>query len=326
MDAKNKYRELCKTERTIPVFSRDWWLDAVCGAEGWDVVIVEKGAQVVASLPYYLSGDILGQRIVMPKLTQTMGPWIKYPEGQKHDKRLSYEKELMTDLIKGLPKFRFFRQNFHYSITNWLPFYWQGFSQTTRYTYVIEDLNDLDAVFSNFSHSKRKNIKRAEKSVTVNYDLSAKDFYDNHKLTLSKQGQEIGYSYDLFSRIYDAAYTAGCGKAIYCVDEENNIHSGLFVIWDECSAYDLISTIDPDFRNSGSASLLIREIIKYVADKTEKFDFEGSMIEAVERSFRSFGGLQKQFFSISKDSQGPLVKFIDLLLKKSKQLKRKIRR
>ena len=166
---------------------------------------------------------------------------------------------------------------------------------------MIEGLDDLDSVFDNFDHAKRKNIKRAEKTVTVKYDLPAKEFYENHKMTLAKQGQKISYSYDLFSRIYCAAYANNSGKTIYCTDGQDNIHAGLFVIWDDCSAYDLISTIDPAFRNSGAASLLIREVIKYVSSMTGKFDFEGSMIEPVERSFRSFGARQKPYFLISKD-------------------------
>lgn len=41
----------------------------------------------------------------------------------------------MNYFIDNLPKFDYFNMNFHYSITNWLPFYWRGFKQTTRYTY-----------------------------------------------------------------------------------------------------------------------------------------------------------------------------------------------
>jgi len=119
-------------------------------------------------------------------------------------------------------------------------------------------------------------------------------------MTLSREGKRIVYSYDKFKQIYETCYDRDSGKAIYCVDDNNNIHSGLFVVWDQNSAYDLISTIDPQFRNSGSASLLIREIIRYVSSKTRKFDFEGSMIESVEQSFRRFGAIQRRYFRINK--------------------------
>ena len=300
MTNREKYRGFCKKEVNIPIFSKDWWLDSVCGQSGWDVVLVEKGREVFASLPYYKTKKSIFNIITMPALTQTMGVYIKYPENQKYEKRLSYEKEIMNQLIDALPNVDHYSQNFHYSMTNWLPFYWKGYSQTTRYTYVIDDLTDLEKVFINFNHSKRKNIKKSEQLLTIKFDLSETDFYNNHKMTLSKQKSEISYSFELFKSIYENGYKNNSAKTIYAVDENNNIHGALFIIWDDNSAYDLISTIDPDFRNSGSASLLVKEAIRFVSTKTKKFDFEGSMMESVESSFRQFGAVQKPYFNISK--------------------------
>jgi hypothetical protein len=309
---RQKYREFCKVKRSIPIFSKDWWLDATCGVDNWDVVLVEKGDLIIASLPYFIRKTSFKfvpksiknifqiSRICLPPLTQTMGVYIDYPPNQNATKRLSFEKDICNKLIEQLPRVDRFSQNFDYNFTNWLPFYWKGFRQTTRYTYVIENLTNLDETFSYFSHAKRKNIKKAKKEVTVKFDLSAKDFYENHRLTLKKQNTTINYSFDTFNRIYDAVYSQGCGKTIYAEDDNKRIHAALFVVWSEESAYDLISTIDPDFRTIGAATLLIQEIIKYVAPKTKCFDFEGSMIEPVEQSFRQFGTVQKPYFAISK--------------------------
>ena len=318
---KEKYRQFCRKEDKLTIFSRDWWLDAVCGENNWDVALMEKEGKIIASLPYYLKKDFRSNIITMPLLTQTMGPYILYPEFQKAEKRLSYEKEVMDNLIGQLPDFTLFIQHFNYSITNWLPFYWQGFKQSTRYTYIIDDLTNLDSVFGNFSHAKRKNIKRAEETVSIHFDLPANDFYQNHKLTLKKQNEKILYEYDLFQKIYSSCYQHNAGKTIYAVDKKGNIHAALFVIWYAESAYNLISTIDPDFKNSGSASLLVKEIIKYLSGKTKKFDFEGSMIEGVERSFRQFGAKQVPYFLIYKDNRNGIQKGINYLLN---MVKRKI--
>ena len=51
---KEIYREQCGNEPSIPIFSRDWWLDAVCGKDNWDAAVVEKGGWVVGSMPYYI--------------------------------------------------------------------------------------------------------------------------------------------------------------------------------------------------------------------------------------------------------------------------------
>jgi hypothetical protein len=57
---------------------------------------------------------------------------------------------------------------------------------------------------------------------------------------------------------------------------------------------------DPAHRTSGAASLCIWEAIARQPDTTEVFDFEGSVIEPIERFFRGFGALQTPYFHVSK--------------------------
>jgi lipid II:glycine glycyltransferase (peptidoglycan interpeptide bridge formation enzyme) len=280
------------------IFSQAWWLDAVAPGQ-WGEVTVTKGGQIFARMPYVMRKRRGFATVGMPMLTQALGPWLR-PYPGKCANRLSEEKQLMSSLIDQLPPFDYFQQNFHYSITNWLPFYWKGFTQTTRYTYVLEDLANLSSIFRGFTKAKRKNIRRAESIVTVRQDLPAEDFYNNHVLTLAKQGQKIVYSRELLHRIFQASYERSAGKTFYAIDKNGGLHSAILVIWDSSSAYFLISTIDPDFRDSGSATLLIWEAVQYLADKTRKFDFEGSMIEGVENSFRAFGAVQTPYFQVTK--------------------------
>jgi hypothetical protein len=64
---------------------------------------------------------------------------------------------------------------------------------------------------------------------------------------------------------------------------------------------------DPELRNSGANSLCMWEAIKFASTVTKAFDFEGSMIESVERFFRAFGARQVPYFQISKINS-PFVK------------------
>jgi len=299
MNTKNKYRIHCKEEKSIPIFSQDWWLDSVCGEKNWGVCLVEKGDQILASMPYHTKKRYGFTLLSHPLLTQNLGPWIR-PSVVAYSKMLGDQKDLMEALILQLPEYDYFNQNWHYTHTNWLPFYWKKFTQTTRYTYVIDDLSDLDKVFSEFAYSKKKNIKKSAGLINVVLDISADEFYENHKMTLLKQHSKISYSKELFKEIYDACYQNNAGKTIAAYDKDGNLHAALFIVWDNQSAYDLISTIDPDYRKYGAASLLIREAIKFVAPHASKFDFEGSMIESVERSFRQFGAIQKPYFTVTK--------------------------
>jgi hypothetical protein len=241
----------------------------------------------------------------MPGQTQNFMLWINYTDSTKPEARLSKEKQVITELIQQLPAFQLFSLNFYHSLTNWLPFYWQGFSQTTRYTYVIDDLTDLAAVFARFSHAKRKNIKRAERILQLGPELSAQQLFDHHVMTLEKEGKKINDDYGLLDRILEATRARGCGKVFTAVDSAMRVHAAIFVIWDTVQAYYLISSIDPEYRASGAASFLIKNAIKDMSLRTRRFDFEGSMIEGVENSFRQFGTAQVPYLQILKTPPAP---------------------
>ena len=287
------------------IFCRSWWLEAVC-PNGFEIVVLRRNGKIVAGMPLARYRKYGYETIEMPRLTQTLGVLHAAPTSQKYERRLSAEMGLTRRLVDAIPQVSFFNVNFHHTFTNWLPFCWAGYKQTTRYTYVIEDLTHIDKVVSEFAHSKRKNIRRAEKLIEVHEDLAPDDFYTNHRITLQMQGETISYSRELFGRIYEASYNNGSGKTWYALDSSGNMHAAIFVVFDPSSAYYLISSIDPNFRNSGASSLLVKRAIEFCSERTRCFDFEGSMIQGVEESFRRFGAHQKPYFTITKDSRNIL--------------------
>lgn len=301
MSNKKKYRLLCEQESSITIFNQAWWLDVVCDKGEWDVCLVEEGETIVASIPFYIKKRYGFTLLTQPLLTQYLGVWLR-PINAKYNKILARQKKLMTMLIKQLPSHDYFMQNWHYSQTNWLPFYWKGFSQTTAYTYVIEDLSDLDKIWTDLQGNVRKEIRKAENrfNLTVRTDLPVEDFIDLNKLTFKRQNRSLPYSEMLVKNIADTAMKRKQCKTFIAQDEEGKNHAGLLVIWDENCAYYLMGGGDPDLRSSGATSLCMWEAIKYSATKTNKFDFEGSMVEPIENFFRGFGGVQKPYFSISK--------------------------
>lgn len=301
-ERKQAYRVYCQHERTIPIFSRDWWMDAVCGKNNWGVLVVEKGKEIVASMPYYRKKKYGFTAITQPPLTQTNGIWINYPVDLKYPGRLSYEKEVMTNIIEQLMEMNvdYYCQNFHYSVTNWQPFYWNGFQQTTRYTYVIDNLADLDEVNSEFSQTVRKNIRRADREAIVYTTENIKVFYDMNKRVFERQGLNIPYSFELVKDL-DRACKENCARKIFCAeDETGRLHSVLYLIWDEQSAYLLMTGTDREVRDKNYQTLLVWEAIKHAANVTQRFDFEGSMIEPIAEYFRKFGGNLKPYYSISR--------------------------
>ena len=279
------------------LFQQPWWLDAVAPG-AWDAVVAEHGGRVVGRLPYVKKKRCGVDCLVMPPLTQTLGPWIEAKEA-KGPKVLAWQKDVMTELIAKLPKFGVFQQNFHYTISNWLPFYWSGFHQTTRYTYVLSDVSDPGAVWAGFLENIRTDVKKAQKKVCIRTDLGLDQFLDVNAKTFSRQRMRLPYSRELVRRI-----DASCGdehrRIFFAEDASGQIHAAIYIIWDERSAYYRMGGGDPAWRNSGATSLLMWEAINFVSTVSKKFDFEGSMLEPVERFFRAFGGDQMPYFQVSK--------------------------
>lgn len=301
-DSVEIYRRLCSYEISIPLFSRDWWLDATAGESNWSVALVMDGDSVLAALPYTYRKKygftILGQ----PPLSQTAGPWINLARIKNNSKYLSIQKDLYFELINQLPVYARYQQNWHWTCTNWLPFYWKGFDQTTRYTYILKNIKCLDDIWKGFQSNIRTDIKKAASryGLRVRDDLSVDDFIPLNRKTFERQGLSQPYS-DSFLRRVDSACIENKARRIFIAEDENGLrHAGVYIVWDANSAYYLMGGGDPELRNSGATSLCMWEAIKFSSTKVDNFDFEGSMIEPVERFFRAFGAVQTPYFSVEK--------------------------
>lgn len=298
--ARAEYQALCQDEPLIPIFSQPWWLDATAGTDQWNVALVKQGREIVATMPYVVRRHYGLTRITHPPLTQTLGPWIR-PAQADHSAQVKYQHKLLKALLDQLPPFDYFDQQWHHSNTDWLPFYWAGFKQTTRYTYIIDDLSDLNVVLAGFSNGRQRNIQRAEEAgIQIRFDIPAETFYQNYLMTRAQSGSKIPYSYDLFRRIYDSARHHGAACTAGAYDSQGNLRAAAFIIWDENSAYAPLNTLDQRYRGSGATKLLTREILRHVSTRTRSFDFQGGMIKSVEGSLREFNTRQVPYFRIFK--------------------------
>lgn len=303
---KEQYRILCQTEETIPIFSRDWWLDIVCGEKYWDVLIIEEKDKIVAALPLFIP---YSKVISMPPYTQTMGPWFAFPsEPTKQNFQQAYRQNLCKLFLEKLKAYPFFFQNFHYTITDWLPFYWEHYKQTTRYTYLLENIENPDKIWSNMSGGLQRSIKTAKKNkIEVRRGIPLKDLLIVLEKTFSRQALSLNHI-EILKNIIQICQQKKQGDIWGGYDTDGHLHAAVFVAWQKSSAYYLAGGGDPVFRKSCAHSLVLWESIQTVKDHTSKFDFEGSMLPGVEYFFRGFGGKQIPYFAISKGKMSLLYK------------------
>lgn len=290
------YREFCKAEKNLPIFFQDWYLDAVCQEGFWNAAVVEQNGRVIAVMPYFVKSKAIFRYITVPMFVKMMGPYLV-----EEYRTLKQEHQLYAQLIEQLPKVDAIKQHFHYSVTNWLPFHWADFQQTTRYSYLL-DLTDLEKVQAGFNRNIRRNIKKAQQQLRVINDRSIEDFYQLNKLSFDRQGIAIPYSFEQFKQHDESLEKHQARQLFFAVDEKDQIHSAAYLIWDKTSSYYHLSGDDPTLRDSGAGILLIWEAIQFTKQQLglSTFDFEGSMIQNVEAIRRQFGARQVPYFSLSK--------------------------
>jgi len=264
-------------------------------------------------LPFYSTG-----KIRLPLLTQKMGVLFEDFSNIKYVTRLEKEKKIIYEFIDVLTREKkSYSMNFDWHFDNWLPFYWRGYEQTTRYTYVIDFSNKtLDQIWQDMDERTRNSIRKAEKSsLRIFRTTDVERFYEINKMTFERQKMKIPYSFEYVQKIYE---TFKDNILIFeATDSDGNIHAMNFYIADNRSVYYLMSGADPDFRSSGAQNKIHWEAIKHFYGRVKYFDFEGSMIENVEANFRKFGGVQKQYFNISSTSiPREVKKIVKTLLKK----------
>lgn len=298
---KEKYQQLCAQEASIPIFSQGWWLDSIAGAANWDIALVENHDDIVACMPYMKHRKAGLTISTIPPLTYCLGPWLR-PVHAKQSNRISRQKDALEKLIEQLPEFDHFKQHWHYMQTNWLPFYWRGFEQTTQYTYVLKLQADAEPTWRGLNENIRREIRKAtgRGGLCVRDDLSVKDFLPLHKLVYQRQKLDMPYSDDIVSKI-DQACSARSRRKIFIAQDQHGVrHAGVYLIWDDTSAYYLMGGSDAERRNSGAMSLCMWEAIKFASTVSQRFDFCGSMIKNIEHFVRAFGGMQTPYFTISR--------------------------
>jgi hypothetical protein len=260
------------------------------------VCVLSNPEEVYAVMPYAFSSD--RKRILMPPLTPFLGPWWKI-YSDKYAKKLSHEVGYLTELLEQLPPFDRFEQRWHPTHTNWLPFYWRGFSQTTKYHYIIEPALSEEEVWENFKDKIRKQIRKAQKELAVLVSDDVHELFRQWQYTFHKQNMETPVNLSLLEKIFAEVQSRNCGKLFLAKDVAGHVHGALFIIRDRHTAYGLLSGADPA-RKSSAPALLLWHAIRYAVSEGLAFDFCGSMIKPVENFLRDFGGKQVPYFEISK--------------------------
>ncbi|MDN0069550.1 GNAT family N-acetyltransferase [Collinsella ihumii] len=298
---KARYADFCSSTY-VPIYSLPWWMDAVCGSDNWGVWLHESGGGVDAAMPYYLEEREHGLYITKAPLTQNNGIVFRYPQGQGAIARAKFEERVVREAMAFVDSLGLavYEQQYQTSFTNWLPFSWLGCEALTRYTYVIEDTSDLDAVWAGMSSSYRKNIKKGRRNGTVEVCDDPDLFYREHSKVFERQGLPVPFGRGLWGRLWSATGEASASRALISRASDEAVASVLFLVWDERRVYHLLGGTMPGYNCLETYNALTWEGIRLAHEMGLAYDFEGSMIERISKSFREFGGVPESYFRVRR--------------------------
>ena len=284
---------------TNSFFEEDWWLDIVANGEWERIELRDKNNHIFASFPIVKERKIGFKYLTVPKHTQSLGIYIE-DTGAKLSKKLEREKKIINDIIKSLPKG--YNYDFRLDSNNQyiMPFIWNGFNVSPCFSYRIDTAKGESDIWKGLKDNIKTDIKKAMRTVNIVDDYSIDILIDLEKKTFDRQNRSYKQDLSFYHQIDKYLSSQGRKNLLCAVDNNGNVHSAAYFVFDRERCYYLLGGGDPDFRNSGAASLLIWEGIKEATRKGVLFDFEGSMIEGIERFFRGFGAHPSVYYRVRK--------------------------
>jgi hypothetical protein len=260
------------------VFCTSWWLDAVAPG-AWRAHEVEEKGRIVAAWPTVVRHTRLGKLHVGAPLTPFLGPLLPPGEGAR---RRSRELRLVDSLLERIGRYAHLEARCNPAFDYWTPLRWQGFEQTTQYTWRLLELDDLEVVFSGFRENIRGHVRAAEKNGMSVGEAELEDLLVVHRRRFAREPQGI-------ARIDAAARERGARTVLAARDVDGTVRAAGYFVHDQRFTTYLLAATDAEVR--GAASLVLWEAIKRASARGTAFDFEGSMLPQVEPFVRSFGGV-----------------------------------
>ena len=235
-----------------------------------------------------------------PSLTPYLG--ILFPRSSaKYVTEISANKEIGAAFAVFLKReFDHIDFRFPPEVIDLQPFLWEGFDTGLRYTYRLS-LRDLDAVLHNMDARRRNQLVSAQRQ-GVQVETYAGFIHITRLSERSFQRQGLVASHRLAANRFEAALRQAGRCAGFLARSQNGEPLGaVWIAWDEKRAYCLLGGYDHSAKSNNAVAFAMWRAIQFTATELglSEFDFEGSMIPAVEQFFRKFGGTLTPTYTIS---------------------------
>lgn len=169
------------------------------------------------------------------------------------------------------------------------PYLWKRFKVSPSYTYRIDLNADWEEISSHFDAKLKSDINKAKKDI-LRVEKTTEMSLVLGLVKKSFERQNKGMSYEYFDKILNQFATPENSFAFITWQDDQPSATSMCV-YDNDTAYYILGGYNKENHHRGAGSSCIMAAIEYAKELGMKtFDFEGSMIPAIESYFRGFGG------------------------------------
>lgn len=291
MELKKNYIEFCKIN-DVPLFFQPFWLNMI--DENWHV-ISETIDQTTLLLVYSIEKKYFFKFIRNGHLTPYGGFIFIQKSGSTNEE---LQLKLIESLLNKLPSYSLLNIDLHPTIQS-LPSN-LNCSINKRKTNILA-LENKDNCYKNLKSALQRQIKKAQKNLSIFEKDDVDLFYQLHIKTFEKNNEKPPTPFNYFQKAWSICKQNNCGKLLFIKDELMNIHATLFLVYDKSTSYYLAGGTDVKFYGSGAMSLLMWHAIEISFDlKKHYFDFEGSDIPSVDNFFKNYNPTEIDYFQLQK--------------------------
>lgn len=297
---------------SYPLYFAAWWLEVVLPADERLCIACYDAERCLA---IFVARQI-GAQVITPPYCQYAG--ILFLE----DGLSSYERQCITEAFhRDLAPFSHYSLSYSSFYKDWLPLYWLGYRQTTRYNYVwpVADLSSADLFRQAISSSQRKNLRATERAgFTYLPNVSLDEVGD----ILARTASYKGYKSDLplMLQLIERGLELGISQVVGVVNSAGEV--AMVAFWVEHQGVAYLIGEGTDRERGGKYQLKIFMLMHYILQirsRIREIDFEGSMLEPIAKIYQALGAEQHSYMTITKGWRyHPLVLWYKLLAKWSK--------
>jgi lipid II:glycine glycyltransferase (peptidoglycan interpeptide bridge formation enzyme) len=291
------------------IYSSHYYISAL--EPEWQAVIVRSNDMIHAVMPFTLKSKAGISYSTQPIFTQYWGIMFR-PAEANTAKSFEQKRQWVKLMLKTLPDIKLFDYNFSPDFDYPLPFFWNGYSVSPRYSNHIDLSKTKDELWSNISEKARGHIRKTEKDgIAVTYGNEPDEVIKIFRKAKEEKIKNMTDSH--YKAIADIAHhyaQKGMCYTIIARDAEGQAIAGTIYFKFRGTTIHFLGTTDPEYKGRGAMSLIIWTAIQKAKDDCHTFDFEGSMIEPIEQFFLSFGSTPTPYLNIKKEALPLWVKAI----------------